>query len=39
MRTTQPNLLEKGQVVTEKQDIKFLTPQAHLANGAGSYGS
>ena len=34
-----PNLLEKGQAVTEKQDLQFLTPQARFANGAGSYGS
>ena len=34
-----PILLEKGQVVTEKQDLQFLTPLALFANGAGSYGS
>ena len=33
-----PNLLEKGQAVTEKQDLQFLTPTS-FANGAGSYGS
>ena len=39
MKTTPPNLLEKGQAVAEKQDLQFLTPPARFANGAGSYGS
>ena len=34
-----PILQEKGQAVTEKQDLQFLTPQACFANGEGSYGS
>ena len=29
------NLLEKEQVVTEKQNIEFLTPPTTFANGAG----
>ena len=35
-----PNLLEKGQAVTEKQDLQFLTPPPYsFANIAGSHGS